>query len=139
MDAAEGADRDRSGAEGYRASAPQPGDEELAAIVRSVDEGQVGAVPVTVLVGGAPFSGDLISGALWWETMGQRARGTEGDDASEQFAAGADSISQLYRKADILKRRPVEYLHMQNVPADNSRIVGWRIRIEEVQAWRWGR
>jgi len=94
---------------------------------------------VTVLVGGKSLSGNLISGASWWETMGQRARGTEGSDASEQFAAGADSVSRLYRNADIVKRRPVEYLHMQNVLTGNSRLTGWRIRIEEVQAWRWGR
>jgi hypothetical protein len=127
-DAVNGADRE----------APQPGDPELAALVRSVDEGQVGGMPVTVLVGGASISGDLISGAQWWETMGQLARRTEAGDVSEQFAAGADSIRELYSSADVTERRPIGYLHMQNIATAGSNIVGLRIRMEEIQGWRWG-
>ena len=97
-----------------------------------------GEIPVTVLVGGTSISGKLISGAQWWETMGQLARRTEGVDASEQFAAGAQRPRELYSSADITERRPIGYLHMQNIVTAGSNIVGWRIRMEEVQGWRWG-
>jgi hypothetical protein len=137
MDAANGAEGMDAANGAYR-GAPQPGDAELVAFVRSVDEGQVGAIPVTVLVGGTSISGELVSGAQWWETMGQLARRTEGSDVGEQFAAGADSVSELYRSADVTERRPIGYLHMQNVVTGGSKITAWRIRMEEVQAWRWG-
>ena len=71
--------------------------------------------------------------------MGQLARQTDAGDVSEQFAAGADSVSEVYRSADVTDRRPIGYLHMQNVVTSPSKIVGWRIRVEEVQAWHWGR
>ncbi len=93
---------------------------------------------MTVLVGGASISGDLVSGAQWWEAMGQLARRTEAGDASEQFAAGADSVRELYSSADVTERRPIGYLHMQNVVAAGSKIVGWRIRMEDIQGWHWG-
>jgi hypothetical protein len=138
MDAANGADRDAAEPKDAERGVPQPGDAELAALIRSVDEGQVVGMPVTVLVGGTLISGELVSGAQWWERMSQLARRTEGD-ASEQFASGAESVSQLYRGADAMERRPIGYLHMQNVLTGESRLVAWRIRMEEVQAWRWGR
>ena len=118
--------------------ATQPGDAELAAITRSVDEGQVEGVQLTVLVGGMLFFGELVSAPQWWEEMGQLARGA-GGDANVQFADGADTVSQIYRRADIAERRLVGYLHMQNVMVDSNRHIGlWRIPIGEVQGWRWG-
>lgn len=139
MDAANGADRGAAEPKDTERGAPQPGDAELAALIRSVDEGRVGGMPVTVLVGGIVISGELVSGAQWWETMRQLARRTEGSDASEQFATGADIVSQHYRSADVTERRPIGYLHMQNVLTGGARLTAWRIRMEEVQAWRWGR
>jgi hypothetical protein len=139
MDAANGADQGAAQPKDAERNAPQPGDAELAALIRSVDEGQVRRMPVTLMVGGTRISGELVSGAQWWERMSQLARRTEGDDACEQFAAGADSVSQLYRSADVTERRPVGYLHLQDVLTDGGRRAAWRIRMEEVQAWRWGR
>jgi hypothetical protein len=139
MDPANGADQGAAEPKDAEQGAPLPGDTELAAIIRSVDEGQVGGIPVTLIVGGTRISGELVSGAQWWERMSQLARRSEGDDASEQFAAGADIVSQLYRSPDVTERRPVGYLHLQDVLTNEGRRAAWRIRMEEVQAWRWGR
>jgi hypothetical protein len=117
-------------------AASHSGDPELAAFVRSVDQGQVETLPLMVLVGGMPFFGELVSGANWWEEMARLARGTAGD-VNAQFADGADVISQLYREPDV-ERRPIGYLHMQNVVTDNRHLGLWRIRIEEVQGWHFG-
>lgn len=120
-------------------AASQPGDAELAATVRSVDEGQVQeGVPLTVLVGGALFVGELVSGARWWEEAATLARGA-GGDTNTQFADGADAVSQLYRETALMERRPVGYLHMRNAVMGSDRQVGlWRILLVEVQAWHWG-
>ena len=116
----------------------QPGDADLAAIVRSVDEGQVEGVQLTVLVGGMLFSGELASAVQWWKETGRQARDA-GGDANIQFADGADVVSQIYSRADIAERRPIGYLHMRNVIMDDNRHMGlWRIPIGQVQGWRWG-
>jgi hypothetical protein len=116
----------------------QPGDANLAAIVRSVDEGQVEGVQLTVLVGGMLFFGELTSGAQWWKETGGLARGA-GGDANTQFADGADVVSQILGRADVAERRLIGYLHMRNVIVDENRQMGlWRIPIGQVQGWRWG-
>ena len=127
-----------TGPEETEPGAAQPGDAELAAIVRSVDLGQVGAALLTVMVGGTVISGELVSGAQWWERTGQCARGTGDDAANEQFAKGADIVSQLYRRTDIMEHRLIEYVHLRDAVTDGKELAGWRIRIEEIEAWRWG-
>jgi hypothetical protein len=141
MDATEGetsAVPSATGPEEATPGAVQPGDTELAAIVRSVDLGQVDVARLTVMVGGTVISGELVSGAHWWESTGQQARGTGDDAASEQFAKGADIVSQLYRRTDAMEHRLIEYVHLQDAVTDGKGLAGWRIRIEEIEAWRWG-
>ena len=105
--------------------------------MRSVDQGQVGGLRLTLLVGGTLISGELVGGAQWWEGMAQQARAAGHDGANEQFAEGADAISQLYRGNE-MEGRPIGYVHVQDVVTHSNRTVEWRIRIEGVQAWRWG-
>jgi len=114
------------------AQAALPGDVELAATVRSVDEGQVQeGVPLTVLVGGTLFVGELVSAGGWWAEAERRARGAGGD--------AAKVVSELSRQAVIMERRPVGYLHMRNaVMGSDRRMPLLRIRLPEVQAWAWG-
>lgn len=129
-----GAEPDGPGPGSTAPAASWPGDPELAAFARSVDQGQVEALPLHVLVGGTLFFGELVGGGSWWEEMAQLARGKAGD-VNAQIAEGADAVSRLYRDPDV-GRRPIGYLHIRNVVTDNNRHLGlWRIRIEKVQGW----
>lgn len=121
------------------AQAALPGDVELAATIRSVDEGQVQeGVPLTVLVGGTLLVGELVSAVEWWKEAARLARGA-GGDANTQFADGADVVSELSRQAVIVEGRPVGYLHMRNAAMESGRRIELlRIRLAEVQAWAWG-
>lgn len=119
-----------------QAQALQPGDTELAAFIRSLDEGQVEVVPLMILVGGMLFSGELVGGAQWWEQMGQRA-GAAGGAVNTQFADGADAVSQVYRDTLRMGPRPVGYLHMQNAVTGDRQMGDWRFRLDQVQGWCW--
>lgn len=119
-----------------QAQALQPGDSELAAFVRSLDGGQVEAVPLMILVGGTLFSGELVGGAEWWDQMAQRARHT-GGAVNTQFAEGADTVSLMYRDTLRLGPRPVGYLHMQNTVTGERQLGSWRFRLDQVQGWSW--
>lgn len=125
-----------TGEQEAQAQALQPGDPELAAFVRSLDEGEVEVVPLMVLVGGMLFSGELVGGAQWWEQTGQRAR-TAGGSVNTQFADGADTISQMYRDTVRMSARPVGFLHMQNAATGDRQMGSWRFRLDQVQGWCW--
>lgn len=117
--------------------AQQPGDPELAALVRAVDQAQAGGPTLTVMVGGASISGQLVSGTQWWKGLGERARGPGGGELGTQFSEGADAVSQVYCEPAQMEK-PIGYLHLQAVVTERNRNAMWRIRMEAVQAWRWG-
>ena len=117
--------------------AQQPGDPELAVLVRNVDQGLAGGLTLTVLVGGASISGQLISGAQWWKGMGERARGPGGGNFGAQFSEGAEAVSQVYCEPQEMEK-PIGYLHLQDVVTDGNRGTMWRIKMEAVEGWRWG-